>query len=116
MDQDKTFASRLESLLQGRLHRPVWVINSGVGGYNMAHEVAYFKQEGIILQPDLVMLTYVQNDIEVERKPFDPWAQSSQWGQPFPDMGQTMMGKLWLYRLIQYTITMPCPSFRRGLQ
>ncbi len=49
MDQDKTFAARLESLLQERLHRPVRVINSGVVGYNTVQEVTYFKQEGIAL-------------------------------------------------------------------
>lgn len=36
-----------------------------IGRYNTVQEVTYFKQEGITLQPDLVMLTYVQNDIEV---------------------------------------------------
>ena len=112
VDQDKTFAARLESLLQGRLHRPVRVINSGVGGYNTVQEVTYFKQEGITLQPDLVMLTYVQNDIEVERRPFDPWAQSSPWGKPFPDLLKTMVGKLWLYRLVYHTYNHALPKLQ----
>lgn len=103
VDQEKTFVARLEPLLQGRLHRPVRVINSGVGGYNTVQEVTYFKQEGITLQPDLVMLTYVQNDIEVNKGPFDPWAQSSPWGKPLPDMLEAMLGKLWSYRLVHHT-------------
>lgn len=114
VDQDKTFVARLESLLQGRLHRPVRVINSGVGGYNTVQEVTYFKQEGIALQPDLVLLTYVQNDIEVERGPFDPWAQSSPWGKPFPDMLATMVGKLWLYRLAHHTYRYSIPKQVKG--
>lgn len=114
VDQEKTFVARLEPLLQGSLHRPVRVINSGVGGYNTVQELTYFKQEGGTLQPDLVMLTYVQNDIEVERKPFDPWAQSSPWGKPFPDMLETMMGKLWLYRLVYHTYNHALPKPQAG--
>ncbi|MDF0677247.1 MAG: SGNH/GDSL hydrolase family protein [Nitrospira sp.] len=110
VDQDKTFTARLESLLQGRLHRPVRVINSGVGGYNTVQEVTYFKQEGINLQPDLVMLTYVQNDIEVNKGPFDPWTQSSLWGKPFPDMLETMVRKLWLFRLAHHTYRYAIPK------
>ncbi len=72
--QNQIFAFRVEQLLQGRLQRPVRVINSGVGGYNTVQEVTYFKQEGITFQPDLVMLTYIQNDIEEnDQRPFDPW-------------------------------------------
>jgi hypothetical protein len=80
VQQDQIFTSRLDRLLPGRLQRPVRVINSGVCGYNTVQEVTYFNREGITLQPDLVMLTYVQNDIEVNKGPFDPWAASSLWG------------------------------------
>ena len=114
VDQDKTFAARLEPLLQGRLHRPVRAINSGVGGYNTVQEVTYFKQKGIALQPDLVMLTYVKNDIEVNKGPFDPWAQGSLWGKSFPDMVMTMVGKLWLYRLIYHTYHYALPESQGG--
>lgn len=114
VDQDKTFAARLESLLPERLHRPVRVINSGVGGYNTVQEVTYFKQEGLALQPDLVILTYVQNDIEVNKGPFDPWAQSSPWGKSFPDMMITMVGKLWFYRLMHHTYTYASPTLQPG--
>ena len=112
VDQDKTFSARLEALLEERLHRPVRVINSGVGGYNTVQEMTYFKQEGITLQPDLVMLTYVQNDIEVNKGPFDPWAQSSLWGKPFPDMVLTMVGKLWFYRLMHHAYNYALPTLQ----
>lgn len=114
VDQDKTFAARLEPLLQGRLHRPVRVINSGVGGYNTVQEVTYFKQEGISLKPDLVLLTYVQNDIEVNKGPYDPWAQSSIWGKSFSDMVITMVGKLWFYRLMHHTYKYALPKPQLG--
>jgi lysophospholipase L1-like esterase len=96
--QDQTFAARLEPLLQERLHRPVRVINSGVGGYNTVQEVTYFKKEGLAFQPDLVLLTYVTNDIEESNGPFNPWAE------PKSLKGQAMklLGKLWSYRLAHH--------------
>lgn len=101
--QDQIFTFRLEQLLQGRLQLPVRVINSGVGAYNTVQEVTYFKQEGVTFQPDLVMLTYVQNDIEENKGPFDPWAGDSLRGKSLPDMVLKMLGKLWFYRLVHHT-------------
>ncbi len=97
--QHEIFTSRLEQLLPGRLQRPVRVINSGVGGYNTVQEVTYFKREGIMLQPDLVLLTYIGNDIEENRGPFNPWAGP----KSFKDMVEKMLGKLWSYRLAHHT-------------
>jgi lysophospholipase L1-like esterase len=103
VDQDKTFSARLESLLQGRLHRPVRVINSGVAGYNSVQEVTYFKQEGLALQPDLVLLTYVQNDIEELNPTWDSRTSGSLSGKSVTDMVSNVVGKLWLYRLAFHT-------------
>jgi lysophospholipase L1-like esterase len=103
VDQEKTFAARLESLLQGRLHRPVRVINSGVAGYNTVQEVTYFKQEGITLQPDLVLLTYVQNDTEELNPTWDSRTSGSLRGKSATDMVTRVAGKLWLYRLTSHT-------------
>jgi len=101
--QDQIFTFRLEQVLSGRLQRPVRVINSGVGSYNTVQELTYFKQEGITFQPDLVMLTYVQNDIEENKGPFDPWAGVFLRGKSLPDMVIKMLGKLWFYRLVHHT-------------
>jgi lysophospholipase L1-like esterase len=97
--QHEIFTTRLEQLLPGRLQRPVRVINSGVGGYNTVQEVTYFKREGITLQPDLVLLTYIGNDIEENRGPFNPWAGP----KSFKDMVMKLLGKLWSYRLAHHT-------------
>jgi lysophospholipase L1-like esterase len=111
--QHQIFAFRLEQLLQGRLQRPVRVINSGVGGYNTVQELTYFKQEGVTLQPDLVMLTYVQNDIEENKRPFDPWTGVFQRGQSLPDIVR-MLGKLWFYRLVHHTYLYALPKPLKG--
>ncbi len=97
--QHEIFTTRLEQLLPGRLHRPVRVINGGVGGYNTVQEVTYFKREGITLEPDLVLLTYIGNDIEENRGPFNPWAEPTS----FKERVMKMVGKLWSYRLAHHT-------------
>ena len=97
--QHEIFTTRLEQLLPGRLQRPVRVINSGVGGYNTVQEVTYFRREGITLQPDLVLLTYVGNDIEENRGPFNPWAGPTS----IKDRVMKLLGKLWSYRLVHHT-------------
>lgn len=97
--QHEIFTSRLEQILPGRLQRPVRVINSGVGGYNTVQEVTYFKRDGMTLQPDLVLLTYVGNDIEENRGPFNPWAEP----KSIKDLVMKMLGKLWSYRLLHHT-------------
>ncbi len=114
VDQDKTFAARLESLLPGRLHRPVRVINSGVGGYNTVQEVTYFKQEGLALQPDLVMLTYVNNDIEALNPAWNPWTGSSLRGKSVTEMANIVVGKLWLYRLVAHAYNYVLPKPQTG--
>jgi lysophospholipase L1-like esterase len=97
--QDQIFPVRLEQLLQSRLGRPVRVINSGVGGYNTVQELAYFKQEGITFQPDLVVLTYVENDID-ETPPLR--VDQNVGEQSFLGMVMRPLQKMWLYRLVQH--------------
>jgi lysophospholipase L1-like esterase len=99
--QDQVFPSRLEQLLPGRIQRPVRVINGGVCGYNTIQEVTYFKREGVALQPDLVLLTYVTNDIE-ENRPFRPSAGSSFREKSLPEMMMKVVRSLWFYRLAHH--------------
>jgi lysophospholipase L1-like esterase len=58
-----TFTKRVESrfLKNGR---KVEAINLGVGNYNSAMEVELFKQKGLMLHPDAVVLMYYINDAE----------------------------------------------------
>lgn len=97
--QDQIFPVRLEQLLERRLGRPARVINSGVGGYNTVQEVAYFKEEGITFQPDLVLLTYVENDIGETP---DHLITDHRGERSFLQMVMRPVEKLWLYRLVQH--------------
>jgi lysophospholipase L1-like esterase len=66
--QDKTFPKLLEQQLNqhplpGGPQR-YEVINAGVGNYNTAQEVAYFKERGRLYKPDMVLIAFFINDAE----------------------------------------------------
>ena len=112
MPQHDIFTTRLEQLLPGRLERPVRVINSGVGGYNTVQEVTYFKREGITLQPDLVLLTYIGNDIEENRGPFNPWAEP----KSFTNRVMKMLGEALVLSVVASYLSLcrPQPTEKGG--
>jgi lysophospholipase L1-like esterase len=61
---EDTFANRLENLLnQSKGRYQYEVINAGVPSYNTTQEVTYFLEEGILFEPDLVVLAFYWNDI-----------------------------------------------------
>jgi len=63
--QDR-FSNRLEASLD-RAHdsgRRVQVVNTGIGNYNTAQEVAFYEERGRAFKPDLVILNYFINDAE----------------------------------------------------
>ncbi|MGD9645373.1 MAG: SGNH/GDSL hydrolase family protein [Pirellulales bacterium] len=45
------------------------VLNCGVGNYNTVQEVAYFRERGLALEPDLVVLGFFLNDAELRHDP-----------------------------------------------
>jgi lysophospholipase L1-like esterase len=96
---DQIFATRLERILSQKLGRPVIVINTGVGSYNTVQEYAFLKNFGLALHPDLVMLLYVDNDVEVHRQPFNPWSERALSGKSPPEVAMILLGRSWFYRL-----------------
>ncbi|MEQ8733662.1 MAG: SGNH/GDSL hydrolase family protein [Rhodospirillaceae bacterium] len=62
--QDETVSARLEPMLTQRIGKPVNVLNTGVGNYNTAMEVAWFERYGLALKPDVVVLNVFINDAE----------------------------------------------------
>jgi hypothetical protein len=62
---EDTPSKLLENVLNNTLSSPRYeVINSGVGNYNTAMEVAYFLDRGHLWKPDVVILNYFINDAE----------------------------------------------------
>jgi lysophospholipase L1-like esterase len=75
--QDKTWPKLLEQKLNanppagGPQHFEV--INSGVGNYNTAQEVAYFKERGRLYHPDMVIIGFAYNDGELTPRENKNW-------------------------------------------
>jgi lysophospholipase L1-like esterase len=61
--EEATFSRQLEQML-AKAGSASQVFNLGVGNYNSAMEVALLKQQGLKLDPDLIVLLYYINDVE----------------------------------------------------
>jgi lysophospholipase L1-like esterase len=63
--EDSTYGAQLQRMLRSRPAScgSVQVINGGVNGYNTEQEVAFVKQLGLPLEPDLIILGFNPNDI-----------------------------------------------------
>ncbi len=59
----ETWTARLEETLNQRLTTRVQVLNAGVPGYTIEDELAYLREKGLALSPDLVILGVYTNDI-----------------------------------------------------
>lgn len=69
---EDTFVVRAEQRLRQHSSGPtIRLINAGFGGYTTWQEFDFLKNEGIRLEPDLVVLTYCMNDM-VELINFEP--------------------------------------------
>jgi len=70
---EETFGQRLEDSLQSRLvGKTIEVINTGVNGYNLYQEAAYFTQVGIGYDPDIVLILFITNDLDLPFFLYDP--------------------------------------------
>lgn len=67
VNDEVTFVRRWEADLNRRGSRRFEVVNTGHPMYDTNQELAVLKDAGLALQPDLVLLVYVVNDIEPTR-------------------------------------------------
>jgi hypothetical protein len=58
VDDDEVFTERIESMLDG-----VEVINLGVIAYQLWQEILYFQREGLLYDPDVLLVALCMNDI-----------------------------------------------------
>lgn len=100
---EATFGRKLETILSAQLARPVRTVNTGVGSYNTVQEYAVLKTYADAIEPDLVLLLYVDNDINSNNPPFDPWSKLSLQGKSPPEALTILLRKSWLYRLGEFT-------------
>jgi lysophospholipase L1-like esterase len=97
VNAEDTFTRRLEPLLARRLGRPVRTINAGVCSYATVPELRFLKRHGERIDPDLVLLLYVENDVIENLMP--PPRDDSLKGKSPPQAVGMLLGRSWLYRL-----------------
>jgi len=68
---------QLQNILAGKLGRKVRVINTGCASYETRQEYRYLLSDGYAFQPDVIVLMYMDNDIEITDAPYDPWGEKS---------------------------------------
>jgi hypothetical protein len=62
------------------------VINAGVNGYNTQQEDTYFRLEGVRYQPDIVVVTFVENDLDAVIDPNSTtWRRYPSWPHSLPE-------------------------------
>jgi len=64
VEQPETFAARLETELRRRFPQPLSVINAGVRGYGTDQSLLWYRERGLALAPDLVVLVFSANDFD----------------------------------------------------
>lgn len=112
---EATFGRKLEELLKSSLGSAVRTVNAGVGGYNTVQEQALLKAYADVIDPDIVVLTYVANDIELNEPPFDPWKERRLHGKGPPEVITLVLQKSWIYRLFVFTLKYSSPNHSSAL-
>ena len=65
------------------------------GSYNTVQEYAVLRTYADVIEPDVVVLLYVENDIEPNDPPFDPWSETSLQGKSSGTVIQMLLQKSW---------------------
>ena len=99
VDQHETFSARMEPRLQKLTGERWQVVNSGVNGYNTAQEAMYLSIEGLRYEPDIVIVVFVNNDVDPV---FDPnqttWRRYPSWPSSLPDLLNRALNLSYLYQ------------------
>jgi lysophospholipase L1-like esterase len=83
--QHQTFPRQAEALLNsGRIGDPrVEVLNMGMPGYNTLHQLAQLREVGLALEPEIVVVGFLYNDVE---------PSSAQRGTAMPERDERSLG------------------------
>jgi lysophospholipase L1-like esterase len=81
---DQLYCKIVEKELNAHPPSPRWrhyeVVNTGIGNYNTAQELASFKERWLALNPDLVWIGWYINDAEPTPKPSNNWLAYHSYG------------------------------------
>jgi hypothetical protein len=77
----------------------VRVINTGVAGYESRQEYRYLMRQGYGFDPDALLLLYIDNDLEINDDPYDPWGEARLEGKRLKDQLTLLVRGLRLYQI-----------------
>ncbi len=77
VEREHIWPVQLQHVLGERLGRPVRVIDSGCASYETRQEFRWLERDGYRVDPDLVLLMYMDNDLEITDDPYDPWGDKA---------------------------------------
>jgi lysophospholipase L1-like esterase len=63
--EEETFSRRLEAELGDELACAVEVVNAGISGYGSIEELDVLRNDGLALEPDVVLVYHVENDNQI---------------------------------------------------
>jgi lysophospholipase L1-like esterase len=72
LEDEQIFPFRVQTLLKRMLEDSIETVNAGVDGYSPWQEYEYLKSEGLRYQPNLVVVSFVLNDV-TEKGWLDRW-------------------------------------------
>lgn len=78
VQQEDSIPAQLEKQFRER-HLPVEVLNFGVSGYETEQAIEFFKERGLPLRPDLVVVGYTLNDSRYASMELDFFNDKSHW-------------------------------------
>jgi lysophospholipase L1-like esterase len=107
---EETFPRLLEERLAGAADGPIETLNAGVVGYNTTQELARLESVGLTYRPDVVVLTFVVNDLLDIFSIFDHQYEP---GGPFADQKVWLRRNSHLYRFVQDTYWRVAVALRR---
>jgi lysophospholipase L1-like esterase len=100
--REDTWAVGLQRILAEGASVPLRVINAGVASYETRQECRFLRREGFDLGPDLVLLLFLDNDLEIDERPYDPWGESSLSGKRPGEVAERLARRTRLYQLWFY--------------
>jgi hypothetical protein len=119
VQREETWCYQLQQKLAAeRASRgPARVLDTGCGGYDSQQELHLLRRLGEKLEPDVVLLLYVPNDVETNVPPFQPMRQFELTGKGIPQIGLALLRRTWLGRFgffveRQQTMTVSPPTPR----
>lgn len=100
VSQGESFSDRMEPILRARTATPWKVVNAGVNGYNSEQEATWLRLYGLGFHPDIVVLVYVDNDVEPV---FDPnvttWRRYPSWPGSLPELLDRMRALSYMFQM-----------------